>query len=277
VSTPPESWSAPDTYRRGAPESGSPRAGRRVAAVAGLVAVAVVGTGAGWLLGRGGGTPAASAARGTVAASTPTASTPVSSSTTSARFADATTIGAQAAAAELKKAGLRTSGNAVEAWSWSDANGRNVLLTTKTVDKREGSVVRAATLHVYQAAGLGARPRMLLTPLRDPGTAPCEVEFNLDFVPGSIQVADRDGDGYGEATVGWWSSCRGDPGPVRLKLALLTKGGYEILRGYGLLASMELPSGITVPPATFTPNVPESRWPRGTYDPTVALFRQLFR
>jgi hypothetical protein len=169
------------------------------------------------------------------------------------------------------------SGHAVEAWSWNDANGRNIVLTTKTVGAREGTVVRSATLHVYQAAGLGDRPRMLLTPLRDPGTSPCELDFNLDFVPGSIQVADRDGDGYGEATVGWWSSCRGDPGPVRLKLALLTKGGYDILRGYGLLASMQLPDGITVPPATFTPNVPRSRWPRGTYEATVALFRQLFR
>ena len=50
-----------------------------------------------------------------------------------------------------------------------------------------GRVVRAATLHVYQAQ-LGERPRMVLRPLRDSGTSPCELDFNLDFVPGSIQV-----------------------------------------------------------------------------------------
>jgi hypothetical protein len=202
---------------------------------------------------------------------------PSASPTVSATFGGATRIAAIAAAAEVKKAGLRTAGDPVEAWSWTDVNGRNVLLTTKSVQQREGNVVRAATLHVYQAVGLGEHARMLLTPLRDPGTAPCDLDFNLDFVPGSIQVADRDGDGYAEASVGWWSSCRGDPGPVRLKLALLTKGTYYILRGTGLLASMQLPSGITVPPATFTPNAPKTRWPRGSYEATTALFRQLFR
>jgi hypothetical protein len=252
-------------------------AGRRGAAVAGLLAVAVVGAVGGWLLGRGGGSPSSSTPGGTTVATTPTVSASASSSIGTGRFADATRIDAGTAAAEVKKAGLPTSGDAVEAWSWNDANGRNVLLTTKSVDKREGTAVGAATLHVYQAAGLGNRPRMLLKPLRDPGTSPCELDFNLDFVPGSIQVADRDGDGYGEATVGWWASCRGDPGPVRVKLALLTKGSYYILRGDGLPASMSLPAGVTVPPATFTPNVPKSRWPRGTYDATVALFGQLFR
>lgn len=257
--------------------------GRRVTAAAGLVAVAVLGAAAGWLLGRDGTptSPATSAARVTTspvpssvpASAAPSASTP----DTPASVSPAVEMDPAAARSEVTKAGLRTTGAPVEAWSWTDANGRNVLLTTKTVDKREGQVIRAATLHVYQAGGLGTRPRMVLAPLRDPGQSPCELDYNLDFVPRSVQVTDRDGDGFGEASVGWWSSCRGDPGPVRLKLALLTKGTYYILRGYGLLASMQLPSGITAPPATFTPNVPKSRWPRGSYDATVALFHQLYR
>jgi hypothetical protein len=217
---------------------------------------------------------ASPAAAATAASAGPS---PSASPTPSTTLGGATRIDASAAAAEVKQAGLRTTGDPVEAWSWTDVNGRNVLLTTKSVQRREGDVVRAATLHVYQAVGLGERARMLLTPLRDPGTAPCDLDFNLEFVPGSIQVADRDGDGYAEASVGWWSSCRGDPGPVRLKLALLTKGTYYILRGTGLVASMQLPSGITVPAATFTPNAPKARWPHGTYQATTALFRQLFR
>jgi hypothetical protein len=256
----------------------------RTAAVAGLLAVAVAGAAGGWVLGRGGQSSSSTttvpttveAVGTTVGTSTPTPSASASSPTGTARFADPTRTDAATAAAEMAKAGLRTSGAAVEAWSWNDANGRNILLTTKHIDKREGTVVRAATLRVYQA-GLGDRPRMLLAPLRDSGTSPCELDFNLDFVPGSIQVGDRDGNGYGEASVGWWASCRGEPGPVRLKLALLTNGTHYILRGYGLLAATQLPSGITVPPATFVPNVPRFRWPRGTYDATSALFRQLFR
>jgi hypothetical protein len=118
---------------------------------------------------------------------------------------------------------------------------------------------------------------MLLTPLRDPGTVNCDVDFNLDFMPDSVRVSDTDGDGYGEATVAWWSVCRGDPGAERLKLAVVTKDTYYILRGKGLRVSDTLPAGITVPPASFVPNVPAARWPDGTYAVATALFKQLFK
>ena len=58
----------------------------------------------------------------------------------------------------------------------------------------------------------------------------------------------------------------------------LPKATYSVwVRGYGLVADMRLPDGITVPPATFTPNTARSRWPDGTYDATVSLFRKLYR
>jgi hypothetical protein len=258
------------------PTSGPVASGRgnQTGAVAGLVALALVGGLSGWFLGRPGASPPEASPSPAAVVTTPAAASP---SETAQAFGAAAKLDATAAGTEVEKAGLRTVGDPVEAWSWTDANGRNLLLTTKQVQAREGGAVRAATLHVYQVSGLGRRPRMLITPLRDPGTSPCDLDFNLDFVPGSIQVTDRDGDGFGEASVGWWSSCRGDPGPVRLKLAVLTRGTYYILRGTGLVASMRVPPGITVPPATFTPNVAGDRWPRGTYDATVALFRHLFR
>jgi len=97
-------------------------------------------------------------------------------------------------------------------------------------------------------------------------------------VPGSIRVSDTDGDGYGEATVGWWSLCAGDPEPERIKLALVTKGTYYILRGTGQRASEPPPpDGITFPKASFTPSVPAGTWPAGSYRTTVALFHTLFR
>lgn len=253
----------------------------RPAAVTGLVVAAVAGSLGGWILGRAGAAPSAAASpAGRVSAAPAAASRTASaaSRSPSSRLTDVRQMAAAAAATELARARLRTNGAPVEAWTWSDANGRNVVLTTKTVERRDGAVVRAATLHVYQAVGLARSPRMLLTPLRDPGTVPCDLDFNLEFVPGSIQVTDADGDGYGEASVGWWSSCRGDPGPERVKLALVTKGTYYILRGSGLVASQpSLPAGITVPPASFAPNVPEDRWPAGSYPATVALFERLFR
>jgi hypothetical protein len=282
----------PDAAGRRTP----PSAGRRAGAVAGLVAVAVAGGAGGWLLAHAGsGSPArpAAAATSPAVSAAPTAAASArpgasASSVAKVPLADVTQVDPKAGLAELRKAGLKATGGGVEAWSWTDTNGRNLLLATKTVDKREGGVVRAATLHVYHAAGLrqdgqdgqngqnGRGPRMLLTPLRDPGTQNCDVDFGLDFVPGSVKVTDTDGDGYGEATVGWWSVCRGDPGPERIKLALLTKDTYYILRGEGLRAGETLPAGITVPPATFKPNVPGSQWPAGSYAATTALFKQLY-
>jgi hypothetical protein len=187
-------------------------------------------------------------------------------------------VDAADARGQVKQAGLAVQGKGVEAWGWRDTNGRNLILATKTLDKTEAGVVRAATLHVYHVAGLDARPRMMLTPLRDSGVPDCDVDFGLDFVPGSIRVSDTDGDGYGEATVGWWSLCAGDPEPERLKLALLTKGTYYILRGTGQRATDPAPpSGITFPKASFTPNLPAGKWPAGSYQKTVDLFHTLFK
>jgi hypothetical protein len=187
-------------------------------------------------------------------------------------------VDAAQARAQVRKAGFAVQGKGVEAWGWTDTNGRNLLLTTRSVDRSEGDVVRAATLRVYHVAGLDGRPRQMLTPLRDSGVADCDVEFFLDFVPGSIRVTDTDGDGRGEATVGWSSLCAGDPSPQRIKLALVTEGTYYILRGIGARADdPPPPGGITFPAASFTPNLPSSRWPDGTYATTVDLFRTLFR
>ncbi|HEX8581610.1 MAG TPA: hypothetical protein VF640_04745, partial [Acidimicrobiales bacterium] len=193
-------------------------------------------------------------------------------------LSDVAEVEAADARTQVRQAGFPVQGNGVEAWGWTDTNGRNLVLTTKSVEKTEAGVVRAATLHVYHVAGLDSRPRMLLKPLRDPGVPNCDVDFGLDFVPGSVQVSDTDGDGYGEATVGWWSLCAGDPEPERIKLALVTKGTYYILRGTGQRASEPPPpEGITFPKASFTPSLPAGKWPAGSYQKTVELFHTLFK
>ena len=288
-------WSRPDAGGspsweagpgRGAPTGGDGGGGRKAAAAAGLVAVAVVGAAGGYWLGHRGeasaaGVPApAPPASATGAASSP--ATPTTSASPAAPrkapLSGVAQVDAGDARTQVKKAGVSVQGKGVEAWGWTDTNGRNLLLTTKSVDKTEGAVVRAATLHVYHLAGLDSTPRSMLTPLRDSGVPDCDVDFLLDFVPGSIQVSDTDGDGYGEATVGWASLCAGDPEPERIKLALVTKGTYYILRGTGQRATdPEPPSGITFPKATFTPNLPAAKWPAGTYQRTVDLFHRVFK
>jgi len=259
------------------------RAGHIAAAVVGLVAATVVGASGGVWLARRGDPPVAAPL--TTAPATPTPGASVSPSTSASPTAPqkqplsgVAKVDAAAARTQAKQAGIPVVGRAVEAWTWTDTNGRNLLLTTKSVDKAEGKIVRAATLRVFHVAQFDTSPKLLLTPLRDPGEPRCDVDFTLDFVPGSVKVTDADGDSFGEASVGWASLCAGDPAPLRLKLALLTKGTYYILRGQGQRATdAPPPPGITFPKASFTPNLPASRWPAGSYEQTVALFRTLFR
>ena len=286
---PPDPFGHPQQWTGAGSSPGRGRAGRTAVAAAGLVAVAALGSAGGYWLGhRGEGSSATTSAPVVVnTPATPSASpsTPASPSPSPSRtkqqkvaLADVAQVAAADARTQVREAGLSVQGKGVEAWGWTDTNGRNLLLTTKTVDKTEAGVVRAATLHVYHVAGLGSRPKTMLTPLRDSGVAGCDVDFGLDFVPGSIRVSDTDGDGYGEATVGWWSLCAGDPEPERIKLALVTKGTYYILRGTGQRASEPPPpDGITFPKASFTPSVPAGTWPAGSYRTTVALFHTLFR
>ncbi len=237
-------------------------------------------SGGAWLA-RQGQAPAAVSTAAPVVPTSPTGasrSPSASPSTQGQVLSDVSQIDAAAARAQARQAGIPVVGKAVEAWTWKDRNGRNLLLTTRSVDKTEGEVVRAATLRVYHVGRLDTAPEQLLTPLRDSGEPGCDVEFALDFVPDSIAVTDTDRDGYGEASVGWASLCAGDPQPSRIKLALLTEKTYYILRGRGQRAAdPPPPPGITFPKASFTPNLPASRWPEGTYEQTVALFRTLFR
>jgi hypothetical protein len=280
------------------PSGGS--GGRRAALIAGIVLVAAVGAGGGYLLGhRGndqkvqvastspaaGSTPSTTAgaagttgASGSAAPSASASSHPSTSTSTTPTKRPVT--GAQefgdpaAAVTELKRAGIAVSGGAEDAWSWEDTNGRNIMVATKKADTVSGGSVRSATVRIYQVAGLGGQPRVLRM-LRDSGVVPCPLDYGVDYVLGSARVTDTDGDGYGEVTAGWWSVCRGDVGPKVVKMALLTKGTYYILRGHGQLVNEQPLPGV--PPATFTPNLAPSTWPAGAYDETVAQFRKVFR
>jgi hypothetical protein len=287
MSSQPPFQRPPEAFGRPPGESGA-GGGRKAAAAAGLVAVAVLGSAGGYWLGhRGDGSVTTSAAVPPTASATASVSPAVSASPSASAspakpskvpLSGVGTVDAADARTQVREAGFPVQGKGVEAWGWTDTNGRNLLLTTKTVDKTEAGVVRAATLHVYHVAGLDDRPTMMLTPLRDSGVPACDVDFGLDFVPGSIRVSDTDGDGYGEATVGWWSLCAGDPEPERIKLALVTKGTYYILRGTGQRASdPPPPEGITFPKASFTPSLPASSWPAGSYQKTVEEFHTLFK
>jgi len=280
---------ADQPYRRPrdpAPAGGLSKGARSALVAAGLVAVAAASSLVGWTLAGGGDTPAPAASSpqtsGPAVPAEPSESPSSTASRSPSTRASAPVTGAAAADPAAAKAELRTGGVSVpgvaeQAWTWNDTNGRNILVLSKQVMKREGDAIRDATLFATFAAGReGSYDR--LRRLTQPGTKDCDVDFGLDFVPGSVVIGDADSDGYAEATVGWWFSCRGDPGPYNLRLALLNKTEYWILRGEGQRASdPALPNGIIIPPATFKPSEPASAWPKGSYDSTVTLFKTLFK
>jgi hypothetical protein len=279
---------ATSTTGPGAGSVPAPRDPRRTAWLV-AAAAAAVGIAGGTFLGlRSGdsstGTPTATAGA-TSSATTPATSGSTPSPTPTA-LGSITTVTGEEASTVLTTAGLKVTGKPEDARSWIDANGRNVLLLTRQVTHRrpDGST-DGATLRVVHAAHVEGKAVVLRT-LVDPGevsdtkAGTCEFEYGLDFAKGSVTVADSDGDGLGEASVGWWSQCRSDPGPRTLKLALLENGRYYILRGAGLLhadrAALAPELAGLIPTATFTPDPIRSRWPKGSYDAVVGLFRTLY-
>lgn len=116
-----------------------------------------------------------------------------------------------------------------------------------------------------QGSGNQDRPPPPPVPAPDP-TPVAAAGFTID----SVTLADRDGDGIGEVTVGWSSSC-GDPATVasRAELATLTGNRSFLLQGQGMIGG-----GAVTSPAT--PQPAASSWPAGSLEAAQALFRRLY-
>jgi hypothetical protein len=127
--------------------------------------VALVGSAGGyWLAHKDDGpgvvqvSPTNAAPSGTATKPAPSSASPAAG-TTGKGFSAAAQVDPADAAAQLKRAGIATQGTPREAWGWTDANGRNLFVTTKTVTKTEGSVERAGLLHVSGYTLLAPGPR----------------------------------------------------------------------------------------------------------------------
>lgn len=185
------------------------------------------------------------------------------------------------AAAALASGKVAVTGDPVASWQWTDSAGRNILLMTRSKDAAPAGF-QAATLRVYHVVQTGSGYTVLRT-LNDNGGGPCDLEFGLRFVLDTVTVADHDGDGRGEATVGWTSTCRGDVGPASLKLALLQGGQYFILRGEGLVKADRVNLDATnpsisglIPKGHFAPSPATSNWPRNSYQATVDIWNRIY-
>jgi hypothetical protein len=151
-----------------------------------------------------------------------------------------------------------------ESWSWTDGNGRNLLVTAARSTGRDGP----RSLYVLHLAGLDDAPRALRV-MREPDVPRCPRPGAGDagFTPGSITVADADADGSAEVTVGWAYRCAQDRRSTA-KLALLVDGKKFIVRGDGAVG--EPGAGRTVPDPS------PQEWPRRYLDTVTDLYRTLY-
>jgi hypothetical protein len=167
------------------------------------------------------------------------------------------------ATALLQKAGETSAGTIVEAWSWKDDNGQN-LVVTSTTPARGGK----QTLRVTHVAKLDGNPKTLRV-MRDPNLpADCKGAGTASFTKNSLLVRDLNRDGTAEVTAGWSSRC-GDKGTdSEVKLALITDGDKYIIRGNGVIGKAG--SGDT------SPDPRAAKWPKNYLKPLTKMFHQLY-
>jgi hypothetical protein len=169
-----------------------------------------------------------------------------------------------AAASELlQKAGQSSYGSVVEAWTWKDSNGENLVATTIAAAPR-----KHRTLRVIHVADLDHDPRTLRV-MRDPGLpAGCQAAGSADFTPKSLVVRDLDDDDIAEVSAGWTSRCGGPGSPSVIKLALITNGVKYIIRGEGVVPGADVDAAVPAPRA--------SKWPDGYFKALAAQYRSLY-
>jgi hypothetical protein len=202
-----------------------------------------------------------------------------SSSGTTTKVSAVTTVSAAKAASRLRSAGVTPLGTVRDAMTWTDRNGRNLLVAsvaTRTTTGGNGTELRSATIRVVHVAGVGtAHPKVLRT-MTDPSGEPCEFDFTHQVDRDFGIAGDLDGDGYAEVSVAWSSSCLSDASPSVAKVALLSNGRKFILRGTGWPAG--LPDGPGSYPEAQIEDVEPgpSAWPADFYQRTKLVFFKLY-
>jgi len=169
--------------------------------------------------------------------------TPPTSSTPATTF-DTTAIRVLTAA-QLPAGLARPAGNLVEAREWTDANGLNLLLVTRTAEQDEppGPDEADDARHVELYARQYVRRQgkyELLWKLQD-NVSHCPFDLTLDLLPGSTTVTDLDGDGQTETTLLYLQTCTSDVSPLGLKLIMHEGAAKYALRGNNVVQYDSVP------------------------------------
>ncbi|GLY14020.1 hypothetical protein Kisp01_10360 [Kineosporia sp. NBRC 101677] len=165
----------------------------------------------------------------------------------------------------LQRADAESGGKVVEAYEWSDQNGKNLIAAI-----RIPAAKRKTTLKVVHVVGLDGGDPDVRREMTDPDLPACDngrAGGQASFAKEGMQVVNLDGDGFAEVIVGWSSRC-GKASESVAKLALLSNGKKYIVRGTGVLKSGK---GSTEP---ADPEV--GKWPTGYYDTVRENYGRMF-
>jgi hypothetical protein len=130
--------------------------------------------------------------------------------------------------AELPSA-LKPLSTLVHALRWTDRAGDNVAAFSRSVDEKQGN----ARLQIELWSGKDGQGGVVRT-LKD-AVLHCEFDLYADFIEPALGVTDLDGDGLGELTFAYRTTCTSDVSPFALKLFLLEQHEKYAVRGSSLV------------------------------------------
>jgi hypothetical protein len=138
---------------------------------------------------------------------------------------------------------IKYTGSIVTGKRWTDRNGENILILTKTeIKSKKGKqpdfeeYVREGELYGYHYVSTGGS-YTLLWKVND-FIKDCDFDLTLEFIPSSLSITDLNENGIAESTFLYKMACRSDVSPSDLKLIMHEGESKYALRGE-MLASVD--------------------------------------
>lgn len=122
-------------------------------------------------------------------------------------------------------------GKPVEAASWTDSNGDNLVVITE-VGGSTGAELYG--YHFIMDGNSGDELWKIQDYIKD-----CEFDLTLSYVPESLTITDLNANGIGESTFLYNMSCKSDVSPDDLKLMMHENDNKYALRGYTYIANVD--------------------------------------
>ncbi|WP_373281601.1 M949_RS01915 family surface polysaccharide biosynthesis protein [Hymenobacter lutimineralis] len=145
----------------------------------------------------------------------------------------------------------RQPGKVLEMTQWTDANGPNLLLISRSAVQTlpagpdDPNDVQSVSLYARQYVQRAGKWKELWH-LQD-GVERCAFDMWLGPVPGAVAVTDLDADGRTETTLVYKLVCRSDVSPADLKLIMREGPDKYALRGHTVVQYDSVPAAQRIP------------------------------